>query len=162
MTITPNINHGNTPVQRRDRLRGLIAAVAEGKPLREALALAGFTAGDFQQALASDRDMAVAYARATEIRADLLADEIITIADCENTDPARARNQINARQWLAGKLHSKRYGDRIDVNVTQTLDIGSTLAEARSRLLPVSDQHQTIDAEYVEIPPENAPKPSDK
>lgn len=146
----------------RARLVSLIDAVAEGKPLKNALHDVGLSAADFRRLLGSERDLSHAYIQATEVRADLLADEIITIADCENTDPARARNQINARQWLAGKLHSKRYGDRIDVNVTQTLDIGSTLAEARSRLLPVSDQQQSIDAGYVEITPENAPKPSDK
>jgi hypothetical protein len=142
--------------------RDVIEACANGLPLKASLREAGLTAADFNNVLSSDRELSVAYARATEIRADLLADEVITIADCEATDPQRARNQIQARQWLAGKLHAKRYGDRIDLNVTQTIDIGSTLAEARSRILrPVSDQQETIDAEYQVIEPKITLKPSD-
>jgi hypothetical protein len=106
--------------------------------------------------------LAVSYARATEIRADLMADEVITIADCEVTDPQRARNQMQARQWLASKQHSRRYGDRIDLNVSQTLDVSVTLAEARARLLrPVSDQLTIDHEETLAIPPKIASKPSD-
>ena len=47
-----------------------------------------------------------------EIRADILADEALHIADNEN-DASKARNQIQVRQWLASKLYAKRYGDRI-------------------------------------------------
>ena len=79
----------------------------------------------------------------------MLADEVVAIADSD-ADPAKARNQMTARQWLASKLYAKRYGDRIDLNVTQTLDIGSTLAEARARLRPVSDQSNITDAQIIE------------
>jgi len=85
-----------------------------------------------------------------EIRADILADEALTIADTEN-DAAKARNQIQVRQWLASKLHAKRYGDRIDLNVTQTIDIGTTLAEARARLLPVSYQHNSAQSQVIDV-----------
>lgn len=52
------------------------------------------------------------YARAREVQADVLADEIIEIADTE-PDPNRARVMIDARKWLASKLRPKKYGDRV-------------------------------------------------
>jgi hypothetical protein len=50
--------------------------------------------------------------RAREERADLVADEIITIADTE-TDPQKARNRIDARKWWAARVNPKKYGDKL-------------------------------------------------
>lgn len=124
----------------------VIEKILDGLPLRDAVKVAGLTPQLFHHRLSGDREAAVAYSRAVEIKADLLADEVVHLADGDG-DPAKVRNQMNARQWLASKLYAKRYGDRIDLNVTQTIDIGSTLAEARARLLPVRDQHEVIDVE---------------
>ena len=55
------------------------------------------------------------YARAREAQAELVADEVITIADTEE-DPAKARVRIDARKWYAGKMRPKVYGDKIDMN----------------------------------------------
>lgn len=64
------------------------------------------------------------YARAREDQADLLADEIISIADDNSRDAEafvggnhvnRARLQIDARKWKASKLAPKKYGDKMDV-----------------------------------------------
>ena len=131
------------------RVAAVITQILDGNPLKTALKTVGIAQTTFHELLGSDRTAALAYARATELRADNLADEALQIADNE-PDAAKARNQIQVRQWLASKLYAKRYGDRIDLNVTQTIDIGSTLAEARARLLPVRDQHNVIDVEYRE------------
>lgn len=72
------------------------------------------------------------YARAREIQADLLADEIIRIADesrigrktretkdgtfTETGDMVeRSRLMIDARKWKASKLAPKKYGDKLDL-----------------------------------------------
>ena len=102
----------------------------------------------FHKWLGNDKKAAMAYSRAVELKADILADETIEIAD-NDEDSARARNRINARQWLAGKLNRK-YGERVDLNVIQTIDIGSTLAEARARMLPGSYQSSTTDAQVID------------
>lgn len=54
------------------------------------------------------------YVRAREEQADYYADEIIEIADTEK-DPNKARVRVDARKWVASKLKSKRYGDKVDV-----------------------------------------------
>jgi len=72
------------------------------------------------------------YRRARETQADILADEIITIADTcrigkkiinkptgiETTEGdmvERSRLMIDARKWKASKLAPKKYGDKLDV-----------------------------------------------
>jgi len=138
----------------------VIERVLEGTSLRDAIKNTGLSPRTFALQLQQDREAAIAYARAQEMRADLLADEVISIADNEE-DAAKARNQITARQWLASKLNTKRYGDRIDLNVTQTVDIGATLAEARARVLPARFQQDIEDAQIIDAQAENGTKPSD-
>lgn len=138
----------------------VIEKVLAGMPLREAVTACGLTPSAFAYRLQQDKAAAVAYSRAVEIKADLLADEVVHLADGDG-DPAKVRNQMNARQWLASKLYAKRYGDRIDLNVTQTLDIGSTLAEARARLRPMRDQSDVIDAQAIDVQALEHAKPND-
>lgn len=142
-------------------VKKVIDLILEGLPLREAIKDAGLTPQLFNYRLQGDRAAAVAYARAVEVKADLMADEVVSIADSDD-DPAKVRNQMQARQWLASKLYAKRYGDRIDLNVTQTLDIGSTLAEARARLLPRRDMLDVTDAQVIDSSTNLPLKLSDK
>jgi len=58
-----------------------------------------------------------AYVQAREVQADVLADEIIEIADTE-PDAQVARNRIDARKWLASKLRPKKYGDHLKLDHT--------------------------------------------
>jgi hypothetical protein len=51
-----------------------------------------------------------------EERADLLAKEILEIADAPCKDAvevAHARNRLDTRKWLASKLAPRKYGDRV-------------------------------------------------
>jgi hypothetical protein len=82
--------------------------------------------------LDSDKKKSKQYARATSIRADILFDEIINIADTteegvviETDDHGRTKEkkgdmlghrklQIDARKWILSKLNPKKYGDKID------------------------------------------------
>jgi hypothetical protein len=43
-----------------------------------------------------------------------------------------------------------KYGDRIDLNVSQSLDITAILTDARARLRPMSDQLPVIDCEVID------------
>lgn len=70
------------------------------------------------------------YARAREAQADVLFDEILTIADDGRNDSytddegnvrtdhdviARSRLRVDARKWMAGKLRPKKYGDKLAI-----------------------------------------------
>lgn len=147
----------NLPVKRD--VYAVIEKVLDGTTLREAVKECGFTPMTFNRELQADKDAAVTYARALEIKADLIADEIIHIADTAE-DASKARNQIDSRKWVASKLYARRYGERIDLNVTQTIDVGITLQEARSRY--ISDTPSIIDAQAIDIIEEKPNEAFDK
>ena len=75
------------------------------------------------------------YARAREVQADVLADEILDIADDGINDSytddeggertnydviARSKLRVDARKWIASKLLPKKYGERQQVDATVT------------------------------------------
>jgi hypothetical protein len=88
------------------------------------------------------------YARAREVRADKIFDEILTIADSEvettrtiidngrvttvTEDHTQHRKlQIDTRKWILGRMSPKKYGDKIDdqseskqviINIQKDLD----------------------------------------
>lgn len=65
-----------------------------------------------------DEEKSKIYARACEDRADLMADEILSIADnTDNRDNVivqRDRLRVDSRKWLLAKLQPKKYGDKIE------------------------------------------------
>lgn len=83
--------------------------------------------------LAKHQEFGDQYARAREIQADALFDDILSIADDARNDwmerrgeddagwvangehIQRSRLRIEARKWMAGKLRPKKYGERIEV-----------------------------------------------
>jgi len=62
------------------------------------------------------------YARARDAQSDVIADEILMIADTEE-DAQKARVRIDARKWLAGKMKPKVYGDKQTVEHQGVLSI---------------------------------------
>src|SRR5690606_35387334 len=53
------------------------------------------------------------YARARNIGYEVMADELIEIADGGSDDWQRDRLRVDARKWLLAKALPKRYGDRV-------------------------------------------------
>jgi len=128
-----------------------IDAVCEGIPLKHALQKVALTRDLFASCLSGQRELSLRYARAREISADFLVDEALHVVQTEENQ-MKARNIADMHRWAAAKFNSKRYGDRIDLNVTQSLDISGTLLEARQRMLrPMRDQLDIVDAETVDV-----------
>lgn len=81
--------------------------------------------------LAQDESFREQYTRAREAQADVMADEILAIADETERDTvetetgkrpdaewiARSRLRVDARKWLASKMAPKKYGDKLDVGI---------------------------------------------
>lgn len=80
------------------------------------------------------------YARAREVQADTMADDILSIADDglndtyldgdgnKRTDQdviARSRLRVDARKWLASKMAPKKYGDKVQTEITGSLSVRS-------------------------------------
>ena len=93
------------PTSAQTTVQTVIDMVLDGKPLKDAAKLCGIDIFKFNRMLQQDKAAALAYARAVEIRADILADEALHIADTEN-DAAKARNQIGVRQWPRSRSSS--------------------------------------------------------
>ena len=144
------------------KVRRAIELVLDGLPLTKALIEVDLSMISFHEVLAGERELAANYARARELRADVLVEEAIDAAD-NDTDAARARNKMTIRQWAASKWNSKRYGERIDLNIQQSISINDALSEARLRILrPVSDQQHIEDAQVIDMPRIQASEPADK
>jgi hypothetical protein len=56
-------------------------------------------------------------------------------------DVQRARLMVDTDKWLLSKLKPALYGDKIDIHVSQTIDIRSALTEARKRALPPAESN---------------------
>ena len=105
--------------------------IEKGRALRNVLKDDGMpSTSTFYEWLDNDDVKSKQYARATEVRADIIFDDILAIAD-ENTNDTsinengievvnndviqRSRLRIDARKWVLSKLNPKKFGDKTDV-----------------------------------------------
>lgn len=103
-----------------------------------------------------------AYTRAELVGFDVLAEQLLSITDDAAADVQRQRLKSDNIKWFLGKRAPKTYGDRIDVNVTQTIDLGQALQDARQRALrPVCDQLEHDDSQVVDFIELKASDPHD-
>lgn len=140
------MNQGD--MQRRAEM--VIEGVAEGAVLRAALECAGMTGYAFNKIVRGNSALGAAYALAQEMRADLYAGEIVSLADGDG-DPAKVRNQIGARQWVASKQAHRRYGDRVEVSMTETVSLLAAVSAGRARMLPPGDPSLIEDVQVIEM-----------
>lgn len=137
--------------------------IATGQTVAKSRQLAGVSEYQYTKWLADVPAFEAAVRRA---RAILLERRVDHMADVARTEPDvnRARLIIDTDKWLASKLIPKVYGDKLDVNITQTIDIGSALQEARSRaaLRPMCDLPAPIEGEFEALPSVEADSSVDK
>ncbi len=137
----------------------ICSLIAEGKSVRAIGKMDGLPSSTtiFNWLMSNDKFLEQ-YTRARDVQADVLADEIIDIADdssCDTViDPqsgkpltdheaiARSRLRVDARKWIASKLKPKKYGDKIAVGgaedlppVRQKVDVTMTPEEAYRKML---------------------------
>lgn len=90
--------------------------------------------------LAAREEFRNQYARAREVQADMLFDDILDIADDARNDWMERRGEedagwvangdnirrsqlrIEARKWMAGKLRPKVYGDKLDIDLNSKVN----------------------------------------
>ncbi len=118
------------------------------RKLRPTIESNGLTTAEFFAVLDARPDIERQYCSYQLALAELDADELVDISD-EHGDPVRNRNRIQARQWRAAKMKPHKFGERIELNVNTTIDIGATLLEARKRLTLL--QNSVIDADFVTV-----------
>jgi len=109
----------------------VLKAVENGAPLGRTLNEKGMPSRtSFYTWLEEIKGYSERYARACELRADAIFEEIFDIADETSRDTItndkgmeipnsewinRSRLRVDARKWALGKMNPKKYGDKLDV-----------------------------------------------
>ncbi len=97
--------------------------------------------------LSAHPEFATLYARAKETRLDVMAEEILQIADDATNDTKhlesgdypdsewinRSRLRVDSRKWLLAKLRAKTYGDRLALADDADSPLGAAAAVLRER-----------------------------
>ena len=88
--------------------------LSEGGTVRATCRDMGIPVGTVLGWVRDDREgFSEQYARARELGYEVMADEIIDIADRGSGDWQRDRLRVDARKWLLAKALPRRYGDRV-------------------------------------------------
>lgn len=89
------------------------------------------------------------FQEAQELRTELMASEILRIADAEDSmeDVNRSRLRIDTRKFLMGAHNRKRYGESKQIEMTGNISISEALAQASARLIDIDGEVIEHDAE---------------
>lgn len=124
--------------------------LSEGKSLSEAAAAVGVTVGTLAHWRLQDADFDNLCSRAQNVGFEVQADSLMTIPE-QIQDVQRARLKSENIRWLLARRAAHKYGDRLEVNLNQTVDIKGALDAARARALPPCDLSKVIEAEARRI-----------
>ena len=108
----------------------ILSEIEEGNSLRSVLSKKDMPSRyTFFEWLKDDDGKANQYARACEVRAEGIFEDILEIADNSSNDTiytdkgeipnsewiARSRLKVDARKWMLGKMQPKKYGHKMDL-----------------------------------------------
>ena len=128
--------------QKEEIFNNIFNSIENGNSLRKTLLVVDLPAKTFYEWLELDEEKSKQYARACELRAEALLDEMLDIVDDSSQDKTiddlddeikiertnheviqRSRLRYDARKWLISKLHPKKYGDKIEVDQNTSMTI---------------------------------------
>lgn len=136
---------GNTTKRFEDGIiEDVLAEIASGRSLRSVCSDNGMpSVKTFLGWIKDDEDvLGKQYARACEMRADAIFEEVLEIADDGINDTytkdgneitnhdviARSRLRVDARKWMLGKMRPKKYGDKVTHVGDETQPINITMS----------------------------------
>ena len=131
----------------------LALAIAGGSSIKNAAADQGLTEKMLSLRRLRKPCLDQAIRQACAIKQLSLIDGAREILDAE-PDTNRAKLTWDVLKWTAGKFDPQQFGERMDINLTATVDIGAALAEARNRVTvrPMCDLDDAIDGEFEALP----------
>ena len=124
-----------------DNAERICLLIAQGYTLRQIAKQLEFShAARITDWVRDDAEFAAQYARAKEVQADHMADEILEISDEATNDwmdregirvpdhehLQRSRLRVDTRKWLMSKMLPKKYGDKLDVAHGGSLTVNLT------------------------------------
>ncbi len=125
------------PKYTKEQLDLAIELASNGEPLKEIIGQIVSSEYEFWKYRQHDPSFANMFEQARQEGLEHLADALITIAD-ESVDVQRSRLKSDNYKWLLSKRKPSVYGDKVDIHVSQTIDISTALSEAKKRALPPS------------------------
>lgn len=143
--------------QEQEIINEVCQLIEEGMSLRKAVKKIGINHSTFFKYIDNDENgesnmRKAQYARAMELRAEFMADEILDISDDSSNDTIytekgeienkewtnRSKLRVDSRKWLLSKLMPKKYGDKIDV--TSDGEKVTTSANIVVNVVPPNDE----------------------
>lgn len=147
------LRHKNEMTTIENSFERALEHVRQGKPLAQFVEEYPLEI-DYTRLLAwimRDEERKGRYREAQEIGAEVVADQMIQIADGTDTelpeDIDRATLRINTRKWLLGVWNRKRFGETRQIEQNVTIDMAGAMSEARER----ADRLRTVDVIVKEI-----------
>ena len=123
------------PEYTKEQQQLAIEMASNGDPLRKIIAEICSSEYDFWLYKQHNPDFNNTFEQARQEGLEHIADGLITIAD-DYVDVQRGRLKSDNAKWLLSKRKPSVYGDKVDIHVSQTIDISTALTEARKRALP--------------------------
>jgi len=114
-----------------EKIQEVIRLISEGKSASSAIKEVGISKRTFFGAVLDSDEIGNQYARATELRAAIMFDQIEQIADDSSGDETydnngnpkqntefiqRSKLRVDARKWMLARMNPRKYGDRINID----------------------------------------------
>ena len=133
----------------QETIDAVIDAIATSGNTSRALRETGTDRKEFYALLNADETVRNRYARAKELGLDAFADEMLEIAaeprrgvkvttkadgtteTVEGDTVDRSRLDVDTRKWWLARMAPKKYGDKLDVNATGSMNVTVTATENR-------------------------------
>ena len=71
------------------------------------------------------------YIRAKEVRLEVMAEDLVSVADDLTDDPKSRSVRVDVRKWLLARLASKVYGDKLQTEHSGAVNISITPDDAK-------------------------------
>jgi len=148
LSVTPDTNLAPTSNKQLNRelneitygamFEHVLLKIAEGIPLK-AILRDDYRQPEYEHFLRwvhKDENKKSRYFEAQEIGAEIIASELLEIADADDSleDVARSTLRINTRKWLLGVWNRKRFGEIKQIEQNVTIDILAAMQAASERV----------------------------
>lgn len=132
--------------------------ICEGQSLTSAMAddVRAFDRAQFVRWINKDPERQRRYHEAQEIGAEIVAAEMIGIADAENSleDVQRSTLRINTRKYLLSVWNRKRFSETKQIEMSTTISVSKALEQAQQRLQHLKQDVIDVDSREVTCTPE--------
>ena len=129
-----------TPQQENE----FLTAICNGENMTSIAPRLGIGIATLFRRLESDKNLDDRYTRAKQAKAQLLAEQIIEIADDSELKPDDKRIRVDARKWVAGKYYGKLFGDKIMTEHSGSIGLTDLSDEELARKLAELEQAKAL------------------